>query len=512
MTTGSFKHQVDALWNEFWTGGVTNPLTVIEQISYLLFARMLDRQETRDERIFHRRNKGQSFPGKRFKPDEQHLRWQQLKNEADPERLLVLMRDEVIPHLRALGGKESVFGTYLKDAQLLIQKPSLVRSAIQMIDDFPLDRGDSKGDLYEYLLGKLTTAGINGQFRTPRHIIGMMVELIDPRPDQFETVIDPACGTAGFLVETMDYLLRKYTSEEGKLIEGGDITYTGDLLEPYREHIQNQMFWGFDFDISMLRIATMNLMLHDVANPQVNYQDSLSGSFPDRFPAQASPEGFFDVVLANPPFKGALDQEDIDAALSSKVRTRKTELLFLVRMLQLLKPGGRAAVVVPDGVLFGSQKAHRSVRELLVEHNQLDAVISLPSGVFRPYAGVSTAILLFTRGGSTEDVWFYDVEHDGFSLDDKRTPEPEKTNLPDVVARWQNRKAETKRARTEQSFYVPKAEIVENDYDLSINRYKEIEYEAVEYDPPKVILKRVEKLEEEIAKGREELEGLLKCP
>ena len=507
MITGPLKSQIDKLWEEFWTGGITNPLTVIEQISFLMFARLLDIAEAREERIAAR--SGKPFKGK-FGRDEQHLRWSNFKQLDAPEMLRVV-RDEVFPHLKRAFEEETGTGaarqaSIMADAMLMIQKPSLLVSAVNMIDRLPLTEGDTKGDLYEYLLGKLTTAGINGQFRTPRHIIRLMVEMLDPKPS--ETVGDPACGTAGFLVEVMLYLLRKYTSPEGVFVgEDGEKHYSGDLLEPYREHIQTDMLHGFDFDVTMLRIASMNMMLHGVERPDIRYQDTLSNTFLERYPLLAT--SGFDVILANPPFTGRLDESEVHASLVGKVKTRKTELLFLSLILRMLKRGGRSATIVPDGVLFGSSKAHLALRRMLVEENQLEAVISLPSGVFKPYAGVSTAIIVFSKGGQTENVFYYDVKADGFSLDDKRTEldhtKHDTDNLPDVLARWREREAEADRPRTAQSFLVPKADIVAQNYDLSINRYKEAEHEEVMYDKPQIILQQLNDLEDEIQRDIAEL-------
>jgi type I restriction enzyme M protein len=509
MKDTQLKSQIDRLWMEFWTGGITNPLTVIEQISFLMFARLLDISEAREEKIAAR--SGKPFKGK-FSEDEQHLRWSKFK-QLDALEMLRVVRDEVFPHLKKAfeeetGGSRQV--SIMADAMLMIQKPSLLVSAVNMIDRLPLTEGDTKGDLYEYLLSKLTTAGINGQFRTPRHIIRLMVEMIDPKPS--ETVGDPACGTAGFLVEAMLYLLRKYTSPEGVFVdEEGEEHFSGDLLEPYREHIQTGMFHGFDFDVTMLRIASMNMMLHGVERPDIRYQDTLSNTFIERYPKLAI--SGFDVILANPPFTGSLDESDVHASLVGKVKTRKTELLFLSLILRMLKRGGRSATIVPDGVLFGSSKAHMALRTMLVEENQLEAVISLPSGVFKPYAGVSTAILVFTNGGQTESVFYYDVQADGFSLDDKRTEldhaKQETDNLPDVLARWRNRETETDRPRTAQSFLVSKADIVAQNYDLNINRYKVAEYEEAIYDKPQVILQQLNDLENAIQEDMRELEAML---
>jgi len=524
VITGELKFRVDRLWEEFWTGGIANPLTVIEQITFLMFARLLDIVETRNENRERRTGKPAS---KLFKADQQHIRWSQFRNLSGDE-MLPLVRDQVFPHFKTVALEGAQFGEYMKDAQFLIpnSKPRLLVSAVNMIEALPLTEGDTKGDLYEYLLSKLTTAGINGQFRTPRHIIRLMVELVQPKPT--DVIGDPACGTGGFLVAVMEYLLRTYSSPEGVIenAETGDRIYTGDLLEPQRDHIRSRMFHGYDFDATMLRIASMNLLLHGVDAPNIHYQDALSASFTDRFPVAAS-DGF-DVLLANPPFTGSLDFEDVHPGLLRKVKTRKTELLFLVLMLRMLKIGGRCAVIVPEGVLFGSSKAHAALRHALIEENQLEAVISLPSGVFKPYAGVSTAILVFTKGGRTDQVWFYDVGADGLSLDDKRTqllsdeklgPTPrisltpdehEKNNLPDVLIRWRDReKGERHRPRTAQSFSVPKLDIIARAYELSMNRYKEVVREDVYHVSPKEILASLEKLEQEIQKGMRQLEGML---
>lgn len=515
MITGKLKSQIDRLWEAFWTGGITNPLTVIEQISFLMFARLLDINESRSEKRWARRKKGADFPGEIFGPDQQHLRWSRLRQMGDATEQLRIVREELFPFLRGLGGKKSSFGRYLQDASSMIDKASLLNGAIEMIDALPLTNGDRKGDLYEYLLSKLTTAGINGQFRTPRHIIRHMLQMVKPAPDAL--VADPACGTAGFLVGTMEYLKERDTSEDGVLEETDDEgktykVYTGDLLEPWREHIQNTMFTGFDFDVTMLRIASMNLMLHDVPNPRIEYQDTLSRSFSEKHPTLV--DGRFDVVLANPPFKGSIDDADTDRALSGVVKTRKTELLFLVRILQMLKLGGQAAVIVPDGVLFGSSGAHKTVRQMLVEQNQLDAVVSLPPGVFKPYAGVSTAILFFTKGGETREVFFYDVEADGYSLDDKRDElHGEGTNdLPDCLAQWELW-AKGDRGpfedKTQKSFAVSLDKISKADFDLSITRYREHIYEEEQYDPPKGIIARLREIEAEIQSNLDELDGML---
>lgn len=504
MITGTLRNQIDKLWTEFWTGGITNPLTVIEQISFLMFARLLDIAETRAEKRAARLSK--PFKGQ-FSAKEQKLRWSNFKN-LPAEQMLKVVRDDVFPHFRTLGDSESTFAEYMTDAQLMIQKPSLLVSAVNMIDALPLTEGDTKGDLYEYLLGKLTTAGINGQFRTPRHIIRLMVDMVEPKPN--EVIGDPACGTAGFLVGVMQHLLEKYTSPQGIIThEDGQKTYTGDLLEPYRKHIQTQLFHGYDFDTTMLRIAAMNLMLHGVESPDIHYQDTLSNSFPEKYPKRAT-DGF-DVILANPPFKGSLDESDVHSSITGKVKTKKTELLFVALILRMLKLGGRAACIVPDGVLFGSSNAHRDLRKLLVDENQLEAVIALPAGVFKPYAGVSTAIVIFTKGGKTDRVWFYKMESDGFSLDDRRERVGDGLgDLPDIREKWFAREKTKKNDRKAKSFLVPVKDIRDNKYDLSVNRYRETEYEAAQFDSPIDLMKRLRSLDKEVSRDMDELEALLK--
>jgi type I restriction enzyme M protein len=519
MINGRLKSDIDKLWNDFWSGGITNPLSVIEQISFLMFARLLDIQESREEKKAIRTKKKfrRIFSEKEIADEtrrnllqdlvttEQDLRWSRFKNLGG-EAMLRVVRDGVFPHFKTVALDGANFGEFMKDAQLLIQKPTLLVTAVLAIDKLPLTSGDTKGDLYEYMLGKLTTAGIAGQFRTPRHIIAKMVEMLAPKPD--EIIGDPACGTAGFLVQTMHYLMQAYTTKGMEYNDDdGNLVYPGDRLEPYREHIQTNLLHGFDFDATMLRIAAMNLLLHAIEAPDINYMDTLSNRFPEMYPDFS--EDYFDVILANPPFKGSLDYEDVHPSLLKKVKTKKTELLFVALILRMLKIGGRSATIVPDGVLFGSSKAHQALRKMLVDHNQLEAVISLPSGVFKPYAGVSTAVIVFTKGGATENVFFYDVQSDGFSLDDKREPQPDKNDLPDMLARWQQRNPEKDRDRMKKHFFVPTEEIRGNKYDLSINRYKEVVYEEEEYDPPEEILDRMMELEREIMGDMEALRGML---
>ncbi len=552
MLTGQIRNDIDKLWEKFWTGGITNPLTVIEQISYLMFARMLDMQEDMAERKANALQKqGNGKKGKGGKdfdrlfpntPEGQLLRWKNFKQKSGKE-LHKHLKENVFPYFARLGKKSDEqeglgndgsaiealghIGEYMQDADLEIKNESVLTSAVDMVDKLPLTQSDVKGDIYEYLLSKLTTAGINGQFRTPRHIIDAMIELIDPQPT--ETICDPACGTAGFLARTMEFLNKKHSSEAGIFEdEEGNKHYTGDQLEPYREHINKNMFWGFDFDTTMLRVSSMNMALHGVNGANILYQDSLSKSIKENYPRQE--EDFFDVILANPPFKGSLDETNTNPDVLGLVKTKKTELLFVAHILRALKLGGRAAVIVPDGVLFGSSKAHQQLRQELIENNQLEGIVSLPSGVFKPYAGVSTAILMFTKGGTTERVWFYDLQADGFSLDDKRTPlkGDGANDLPDAIDRWfeylylilegeGKRKGEsTEKAvqrlfgdKTQKAFVVDAKDIADNKFDLSINRYKEVVYEEEQYEDPKKILKKLKTLEGEIIADLNELEAML---
>lgn len=514
MITGPLKSRIDSLWTDFWTGGITNPLTVIEQITFLMYSRLLDMKERADEK--RASLTGQTFT-RRFGDDEQDCRWETWRHYGS-EKMLPHVRDRVFPHFRRLAerstGNDSLFASFMKDAQLMIQKETLLSKAVAAVGDLPLERGDTKGDLYEYLLSKLTTAGINGQFRTPRHIIRLMVELMQPQPT--DRICDPSCGTAGFLIEAYDYLLREYTSEAGKHVEKFDgeehVTYTGDLLvkEGHRAHVDRDMFHAYDFDATMLRIASMNLVMHGVAEPDVHYQDTLSQSFEERHPKGS--KGAFDLILANPPFKGSLDEQDVAPDLLRVVKTKKTELLFIALILRMLKVGGRSATIVPDGVLFGSSKAHVQLRQHLIENNQLEAVISLPSGVFKPYAGVSTAIIIFAKGGRTDRVFFYDVQSDGFTLDDKRTQiGGGKGDLPDVLEKyrqWCDGSIQL-HDRTAQAFEVDVDSIRGLDYDLSIGRYQVHENELTAHVPPAEVLSRLIALEAEISKDLADLQGML---
>lgn len=513
MITGALRSRIDSLWTDFWTGGITNPLTVIEQITFLMYSRLLDMQERTQE-------KRAAITGKRepslFGEGDQDCRWETWRHYGGPE-MLSHVRDRVFPHFRHMAerssGEGSQFAAFMKDAQLMIQKESLLVKAVNAVNDLPLEQGDTKGDLYEYLLSKLTTAGINGQFRTPRHIIRMMVELMQPQPT--DRICDPSCGTAGFLIESYDYLLRQHSSTAGthkEVIDGEEqIRYSGDLLSEHRAHVDTDMFHAYDFDATMLRIATMNLVMHGVKQPDVHYQDTLSQSFEERHPKGS--KNAFDIILANPPFKGSLDEQDVAPDILRIVKTKKTELLFIGLILRMLKVGGRSATIVPDGVLFGSSKAHIQLRQYLIENNQLDAVISLPSGVFKPYAGVSTAIILFAKGGKTENVFFYDVHSDGFTMDDKRTQIGDgKGDLPSALAKYREWCEGTGdfSDRTAQAFEVSAEEISAEGFDLSINRYKELLVKPTDHVRPGDILDSLRSLEIQIMNDISELTELMK--
>lgn len=485
MIVGELKNKVDRIWEMFWTGGVTNPLSVIEQITYLLFIKGLDAADDRRAK----ESALLEIPFTSLFPEDQpELHWATFKN-YEAARMHDTVVNKVFPFIKGLhNGRETAYATYMEDAIFIIPTAQLLQRIVTALDELPTEERDTKGDLYEYMLGKLNTSGQNGQFRTPRHIIRMMVDMVEPGPE--DTVCDPAMGTAGFLVSVGDYLRDNVK----------DMFFRPNLVE----HYHRRMFTGYDMDRTMLRIGAMNMMLHGVDDPNIAYRDSLSELNED--------SGKFTLVLANPPFKGSLDFDSVSASLLKTCRTKKTELLFLTLFLRILKPGGRCACIVPDGVLFGSSNAHRAIREEIVERHQLRAVVSMPSGVFKPYAGVSTAVLVFakTGAGGTDHVWFYDTQSDGFSLDDKRMQIGDgRGDLPDIVNRFLHLEGEKERKRTEQSFLVPKAEIVDNGYDLSINKYKEIVHEEVEYEKPEVILGRIAEMEREILKGIEELQEMV---
>lgn len=516
MLNPEIKSKIDKLWNNFWSGGISNPLTVIEQISYLLFIKRLDDIDNSNEKRANRT--GRPFKSlfmnlnEKLKEDNKvndNFNWELLKwsqfQHLDVETMFEVVSQKVFPAIKKLGGENSSFTAEMKDAVFMIPKPSLLQESVRLLEGINMDDADTKGDLYEYLLSKLATSGVNGQFRTPRHIIRMMVELMDPSAE--DKICDPACGTAGFLINSLEYILEKYTRPDSIFTdeEGNLHNRIGDMMTSVEwEHFRTEMFYGFDFDPSMVRIASMNLMLHSLDNPNVRQMDSLSKRYEE--------ENKYTLVLANPPFKGSIDEGDINPTLAKGAKTTKTELLFMKLINRILDLGGRCAVIVPDGVLFGSTKAHKDIRKSLVEKNALEGIISMPSGVFKPYAGVSTAILIFTKGGETNKVWFYDMQSDGYSLDDKRNKLDNDGDIPDIIKKWRAIKKDNtlEPSKEDKWFWVEKDEIAGNDYDLSINKYKEIEYEEVKYDAPSVILERVKVLEEEIAKGLKELERMLK--
>ena len=516
MITGDIKNRIDRIWDAFWSGGISNPLEVMEQITYLLFIRRLDDLHTLEENKSARLQKPMGrriFPegnDRKGRPFED-FRWSRFKHFT-PTEMFTVVGEHVFPFLRddlpqQLSKADSTYAQHMKDARFTMPAAALLGRVVDMIDEVPMEDRDTKGDVYEYMLGKIATAGQNGQFRTPRHIIRLMVELTAPQPT--DVICDPACGTAGFLIAAGEHLRERHP----KLL----------LDATLREHFHHSLFHGFDFDNTMLRISSMNMLLHGVENPAIRYRDSLAQD-------HADDEEKYTLVLANPPFAGSLDYENTAKDLLQIVKTKKTELLFLALFLRLLKPGGRAAVIVPTGVLFGSTKAHKELRRILVEEQKLDAVVLLPGGVFKPYSGVATGILVFTKtnSGGTDHVWFYDLTADGWSLDDRRAPqiskdklgavprtaldaaEHTKNNLPDVLARWAERAgSERNRPRTAQSFCVPKGDIASLGYDLSLNRYKEVEHKAVEHRAPSEILAELRDLEKEIQRRTRELEGML---
>ena len=498
MVTGELKNKIDSLWDIFAAGGVVNPLDVIEQITYLMFIHDLDDMDILREKEcmmlglpYQSRFAGEVEVNERT-IDGQQLRWSIFRDFPAP-KMFALIQDWVFPFIKNLSDdKDGAYSRYMDDAIFKIPTPLVLSDVVDALDEIyemksQISDADINGDIYEYLLTKTKHSGLIGQFRTPRHIVRMMVEMMAPTPE--DTICDPACGTSGFLVTAGNYLMEHYKS---------DILF--DRIK--KDHYMNEMFHGYDIDRTMLRIGAMNMMTHGIEHPNIEYRDSLSD--------QNTDYEKYSTIFANPPFKGSLNFDIVSADLVRVCKTKKTELLFLALFLRMLKIGGRCACIVPDGVLFGSSKAHQSIRKEIVENHRLEAVISMPSGVFKPYAGVSTAVMIFTKTnhGGTDDVWFYDMKADGFSLDDKRT-EIKENDIPDIVARFHNLEAERERKRTEQSFFVPKEEISQNNYDLSINKYKKTEYKPVEYAPTSEILKDIWQLEAEIQKGLKELEGMI---
>ena len=497
--TGELKNKIDGLWEIFWTGGITNPLEVVEQMTYLMFIKDIDSAD-------NIRAKEASMLGLPFKSifdsevviGDRKVEGEQLKwsvfHDFPAQRMYSIVQEWVFPFIKNLhGDKNSAYSKYMGDAIFKVSTPLMLSKIVDAMDEIyammdKIQSTDVRGDVYEYLLSKIAQSGVNGQFRTPRHIIRMMVEMMDPQPN--ETICDPACGTSGFLVMSGEYLKEKYKKEV--------------LMDKKnKEHFMNNMFYGFDMDRTMLRIGAMNMMTHGRENPCIEYRDSLSDQNPDK--------DMYSLILANPPFKGSLDADIVSTDILKICKTKKTELLFLALFTRMLKIGGRCACIVPDGVLFGSSNAHKAIRKELIENQKLEAVISMPSGVFKPYAGVSTGILIFTKTnhGGTDNVWFYDMTADGKSLDDKRSPIAE-NDIPDIIARFKNLEGEKDRKRTDKSFMVPRSEIIEKDYDLSINKYKEVEYIPVEYPPTSEILDEIERLNEQIMEETRVLRELLK--
>lgn len=494
------KSKIDSLWDRFWSGGLSNPLQSIEQMSYLIFMKRLEDMDVLEQR------RANSM-GKEYKSifeGNEECRWSVWKHKS-AEDMLKHVRDVVFPFIKNIhDGEKTLFSEHMKDAVFIIPKPTLLQEAVGIIDELNISAqsADVQGDLYEYLLSQLATAGKNGQFRTPRHIIRMIVELVDP--DINDRICDPACGTGGFLFSAYKHILRKYTPKDmiEYDVEGDCHNLMGGYITE-QEHwnkLHNDTFYGFDFDSTMVRIGLMNMVLHGIKSPHISLTDTLSNLYTE--------EDRYNVILANPPFKGSIDKDDINDKLT--LNTKKTELLFVENMIRLLEMGGKCGVIVPDGVLFGSSKAHKDLRKMLLEKCQLEGIVSMPSGVFKPYAGVSTAVLIFTKGGNTEKVWFYDMDADGYSLDDKRTPIDMKGDIPDIIERFRNRKTENLEDRKGKCFYVPFTEIKDNAYDLSISRYKEIEYEEIEYEKPEVIIQKIEELEDQIKANVVELKEMLK--
>ena len=485
MITGELRNKIDGVWDIFWSSGMTNPLTVIEQITYLMFIKILDDNELRKEANAAAFDMEVVDPT--FDAEHQNCRWHIFRH-YDADTMFKNMTDKVFPFIKdgLSEGKDTAFAKYMKDALFLVPTARVLLRVVDALDDLDLNNKDIMGDVYEYLLSQIAQSGTNGQFRTPRHIIKMMVELMKPTVE--DTICDPAMGSAGFICAAAQYISEHYATELMK----ADV----------KKHYTTTMFTGFDTDQTMLRIGAMNMMLHGVEAPNITWMDSLSEDNKHR--------DEYSLIMANPPFTGSLDKETISKDLLNLTSTKKTELLFMALFLKALKVGGRCASIVPDGVLFGSSKAHKAIRQELVEFNRLEAVISMPSGVFKPYAGVSTAILIFTKTGQggTDNVWFYDMKADGFSLDDKRSP-IDQNDIPDIISRFSNLADEEGRERTEQSFFVSKQEIADNDYDLSINKYKKVEYVPVEYPPTSEILDELDRLNEEIARETRELRALL---
>src|SRR3989339_463454 len=480
MLHTELKSKIRKLWDKFWSGGISNPLQAIEQISYLIFMKKMEDKDILDEQ-------NAVLKGVKYKSvfiGHENCRWS-VWSEYSSDKILAHVRDVVFPFMRNLGEANSSYAKYMKDASFSLPTASLLIEAVNIINDLHIkeQNQDTQGDIYEYLLSELTTAGKNGQFRTPRHIIRMMVNLSGP--ELGDRILDPACGTAGFLVNAYEYILN-INKKEGV-----------STLTPQKKRIlDEESLYGYDIDRTMVRIAVMNLMMHGITNPQIKGEDTLSKRYNEN--------GAYDLILANPPFKGSINESEKSDEFT--ISTSKTELLFLELMYNSLSVGGRCSVIVPDGVLFGNSNAHRSIRKLLLEKCRLDAVISMPSGIFKPYAGVSTAVLYFTKGEPTEKVWFYDMEADGFSLDDKRTPQPDKNDIPNILESFEKRNKENNKDVAKKHFFVLIDEIKANDWDLSINKYRKEIQEEIVYRSSKEIIKDAKKEVQELLKGFDELE------
>lgn len=496
------KSKIDKLWDMFYSGGMSNPLSAIEQISYLIFMKRLEDMDNHERKSAERRGAAYTsiFKGK------ENCRWSHWMH-FDAETMLKHVRDAVFQFIKEFKGEGNFYSESMKDAVFLIPKPSLIQEAVKVIDEINISSQgiDLQGDIYEYLLSEISQSGKNGQFRTPRHIIRMIVELVDPKLGN--RVCDPACGTAGFLINAYNHILKEYTDPENIEYDedGAPHHLTADKIvdKKHWDFLREKAFFGYDFDTTMVRIALMNMVLHGITSPNIRYSDTLSKAFKER--------ELYDIILANPPFKGNVDKSDIaeDLTVTGGSKKPKTELLFLNLFVNMLIPGGRCGVIVPDGVLFGSSNAHVDTRKMILEKCGLEGIISMPAGVFKPYAGVSTAVLIFTKGEKTDKVWFYDMETDGYSLDDKRA-RIDKNDIPDIVEKWKSRNKNKGHKKGDKWLWVDIDEIKKNKYDLSISRYKPVEYDEVEYEKPDKVMEKVLKLEKEIEKEIEIIQKELK--
>lgn len=519
QSNSALKSKIDQLWNKFWSGGISNPLTAIEQITYLLFMKRLDDLDLKNkadakftgEKYISKFDGRFTLPGTDQKVDKQTLRWSHFKRMA-AEEMLIHVQTKVFPFLKVLNGNESPFTRYMKDAVFIIPKPALLVEAMSTIEEIfeEIEKDaqsgghafqDIQGDVYEMLLSEIATAGKNGQFRTPRHIIKLIAELVAPQLGN--RIADPACGTGGFLLGAYQYMVSQLDKDKKKNLQPDEDGFIRDSvsgrLNKEVSGILNDNLHGYDIDVTMVRLGLMNLMMHGVDTPHIDYKDTLSKGFTE--------SNQYKIVMANPPFTGSIDKGDINESL--QLATTKTELLFVEQIYNLLKMGGTAGMIVPQGVLFGSGKAFVETRKILIDKCELKAVVTMPSGVFKPYAGVSTAILIFTKGGETENVWFYEMQSDGYSLDDKRTKQEGYGDLQDIVTQYKKRNQLKANDRKKKYFFVSKAEVVAQNYDLSMSKYKEDMFEEVAYEKPAVILAKLKTMESEIEHELAELEGML---